>query len=400
MFIPTPGPVILAINAGAASIKFALFRADGETARLLEGGVAGIGGARGHFSVRGANVEPVSREFDAPERVGAAHLLMDWLGERIDPAALAAIGHRVVHGGPGYWEPQELTVAMRQDLHRLSSFDPEHLPLELLMVDALHLRYPNTPQIACFDTAFHHAMPRVARLVPIPRRYEAHGVRRYGFHGLSCAFLVDELERIAGRVAAHGRVLLAHLGGGASITAVREGKSVDTSMGLTPAGGLPMGSRAGDLDPGLAWYLARNEQMTPAKFNHMVNHESGLLGMSETSADMRELLAAQADDVRAAEAVTLFCYQASKAIAAMCAALEGLDTLVFAGGIGEHAPEVRQRICAPLAFLGVGLDPVRNGQGAPLISADGAAVTVRVINTDEQRVIAHHVRQVLARPHP
>ncbi|MET0858034.1 MAG: acetate/propionate family kinase, partial [Telluria sp.] len=331
------------------------------------------------------------------ERFNAAHVLLDWLGERIEPATLGAIGHRVVHGGPGYSEPLELTVATRQDLHKLSSFDPEHLPLELLMIDALHLRFPNTPQVACFDTAFHHSMPRVARIVPVPRRYEAHGVRRYGFHGLSCAFLIDELERIAGKPAAQGRVIIAHLGGCASVTAVVGGKSVDTSMGLTPAGGLPTATRAGDLDPGLCWYLARTEQLTLARFNHMVNHESGLLGISESSGDMRELLDRQREDTRAAEAVALFCYQARKTVCAMAGALEGIDTLVFSGGIGEHAAEVRARICAPLRFLGVELDAERNAHGEPLISAAGSAVAVRVIHTDEQRMIVHSVRQVLAR---
>lgn len=400
MSIPSPGQLILAINAGSSTIKFALFQAD-ESARVLDGCIDGIGCPSGCFSVRGATAaESFSRRFGIPERFNAAHVLMDWLGERLEPAALCAIGHRVVHGGPGYCEPQELTVAMRQDLHKLSSFDPEHLPLELLMIDALHQRFPNVPQVACFDTAFHHAMPRVARVVPIPRRYEAHGVRRYGFHGLSCAFVVDELERIAGKPAAHGRVILAHLGGGASITAVRSGRSIDTSMGLTQAGGLPMASRSGDLDPGLGWYLARTEQLTPAKFNHMVNHESGLLGMSETSGDMRELLAKQADDARAAEAVALFCYQAKKTVCAMAGALEGLDTLVFSGGIGENAPEVRERICAGLAFIGVELDAERNARSAPVISANASPVGVHVINADEQRMIVHHVRQVLARAHP
>ena len=240
-------------------------------------------------------------------------------------------------------------------------------------------------------------MPRVARVVPIPRRHEAHGVRRYGFQGLSCAFLVDQLERIAGMPAARVRVVLAHLGGGVSVTAVLGGKSVDTSMGLTPASGLPMASRSGDLDPGLSWYLARTEQMPPAKFNHMINHESGLLGMSETTGDMRELLDKQLDDARAAEAVALFCYLGRKTVATMAGALAGLDTLVFSGGIGEHAPEVRGRIRAPLGFLGIELDPASNALGEALISADSSAVAVRVIDTDEQRMIAHHVRQVLAR---
>ena len=401
MPINSPRQTILTINAGSSNIKFALFPPADEPDRALQGCVEGIGSGGGCFSVDAARpADSFSHHFGIPERFNAAQVLMDWLGERIDPAALTAIGHRVVHGGPGYWEPQLLNPGMRQDLQKLTSFDPEHLPLELLMIDALTQKFPAIPQVACFDTAFHHAMPRLARIVPIPRRYEADGVRRYGFHGLSCAYLVEELERIAGRSAAQGRVILAHLGGGASITAVHEGKSIDTSMGMTPAGGLPMSSRSGDLDPGLAFYLARTEQLSAKQFNHMVNHDSGLLGISETSGDMRVLLAAQGDDVRAAEAVALFCYQARKTVCAMAGALEGLETLVFSGGIGEHAAEVRARICDGLGFLGIRLDPQRNAAHAAVISSDDSAVTVRVIHTDEQRMIAGQVRQVIGGGQP
>ncbi len=397
MPISFPGQMILAINAGSSNIKFALFHPHGEAQRALDGCVEGIGTGGGCFSVQAARPEDsFARHFGIPERFNAAQVLMDWLGERVAPDALAAVGHRVVHGGPGYWAPQLVTPEMRHDLQQLMSFDPEHMPLELLMIDALTQKYPAVPQVACFDTAFHHAMPRVARMVPIPRRYEAHGVRRYGFHGLSCAFLIDELERSAGRAAAQGRVILAHLGGGASITAVREGRSVDTSMGMTPAGGLPMASRSGDIDPGLVWYLARTEQLSAKQFNHMVNHDSGLRGVSETSGDMRVLLSAQGDDVRAAEAVALFCYQARKTVCAMAGALEGADTLVFSGGIGEHEAQVRARICDGLGFLGIRLDAARNDAHAAVISADDSAVTVRVIHTDEQRMIVGQVRQVLA----
>ena len=223
----------------------------------------------------------------APDHKAAVLLLMDWVQEQFEPAALAAVGHRVVHGGPNYWEPQLITPAMITELRQLCSFDPEHLPEEILLTEAFHRRFPDLPQIACFDTAFHHDMPRVARLLPIPRRYEAKGVRRYGFHGLSCAYLMEELARVAGPGAAQGRVILAYLGNGASITAVRNGKSIDTSMSFTPAAGLPMSTRAGDLDPGLAWYLWRAEKVTARQFHHMINHESGLLGISETSSDMR-----------------------------------------------------------------------------------------------------------------
>ena len=346
--------------------------------------------------VKGSNpADNLSRAVVAPDHTAAIGVLMDWIEERIQRGELAAVGHRVVHGGPKYWEPQRITPAMIDELHQLSPFDPEHLPEEILLTEAFHRRFPDLPQIACFDTAFHHDMPRVARLLPIPRRYDARGVRRYGFHGLSCAYLMEELARLAGAQAAQGRVILAHLGNGASITAVRGGKSMDTSMSFTPTAGLPMSTRSGDLDPGLGWYLARAEQVTPKQFHHMVNHESGLLGVSEISSDMRELLLREKEDVRAAEAVALFCYHAKKWICALAGALEGLDTLVFAGGIGENAPEVRERICRGLEFIGIKLDRAKNDASAPIISSDGSPATVRVIRTDEELIIARTVCRVL-----
>jgi acetate kinase len=237
-------------------------------------------------------------------------------------------------------------------------------------------------------------MPRVARLLPIPRRYAAKGVERYGFHGLSYAYLMEELGRLD-PAAAKGPVILAHLGNGASLAAVRDGKSIDTSMGFTPTGGLVMSTRTGDLDPGLVYYLARTERMTAAQFQQMVNHQSGLLGVSGTSPDLRDLCAREATDVRAAEAVELFCYQARKWIGSFAAVLGGLDTLVFAGGIGENASSVRQRICHELGFLGIKLDRKRNAKNAPLISSDASRVKVRVIRTDEELMIARSVCRLL-----
>jgi acetate kinase len=251
--------------------------------------------------------------------------------------------------------------------------------------------------VACFDTAFHHDLPRVARLLPIPRRYEAQGLRRYGFHGLSYTFLMGELARLDGTEAARGRIILAHLGNGASLAAVHDGKSIDTSMGFTPAAGVPMATRSGDLDPGLAPYLARTEQMSAKQFGKMVNFQSGLLGISETSSDMRELLDREARDAQAAEAVALFCYQVKKWIGAFAAALGGIDTLIFAGGIGENAPTVRARICEGLGFLGIELNQKRNAGTEPLISPDAGRVRVRVIRTDEELVIARSVVSVLSR---
>jgi acetate kinase len=324
--------------------------------------------------------------------------LMDWIRERIQSRGLTAVGHRIVHGGPKYWEPQKITPKMIAALRQLSPFDPEHLPEEIQLAEAFHKRFPRLPQIACFDTAFHHDMPRVAQIVPIPRRYEAKGVRRYGFHGLSYAYLMEELDRLAGPDEARGRVILAHLGAGASLAAVRGGHSIDTSMGFTPASGLVMATRTGDLDPGLARFLWQCEKMTADDFDTLVNHQSGLLGVSETSSDVRDLLARQNVDVRAAEAIELFCYQVKKWIGAFAAALGGLDTLVFAGGIGENAPEIRRRICEGLGFLGIALDEGRNVSGALLISTDQAPVKVRVVATDEESMIARAVARLLARP--
>jgi acetate kinase len=392
----SPRPSVLTINGGSSSIKFALFEAGGKLPRILEGKIEGVGQPPGVFTVKGANpADNFTRPVAVADHTAAVSVLMDWIAGRISRGELAAVGHRVVHGGPKYWEPERITPAMIEELRQLSPFDPEHLPEEILLTEAFHRRLPNLPQIACFDTAFHHALPRVARLLPIPRRYEAAGVRRYGFHGLSCEFLMTELARLAGARAARGRVILAHLGNGASLTAVRGGRSMDTSMSFTPTAGLPMSTRSGDLDPGLSWYLSRAENVTARQFHHMINHECGLLGISETSSDMRELLAREKKDVRAAEAVALFCYQAKKWTAALAGALGGLDTLVFAGGIGENAWQVRARTCAGLEFLGIKIDPRLNRAGAGIISAKTAKVTVRVIKTDEEWVIAKSVCRVL-----
>jgi acetate kinase len=308
---------------------------------------------------------------------------------------LTAVGHRLVHGGAKFSRPLRITAEVISELRRLSPFAPDHLPEEIRLAEAFQRRFPDLPQVACFDTAFHHDLPRVARLLPIPRRYEGQGVRRYGFHGLSYAFLMGELERLGGKEAAQGRVILAHLGSGASLAAVRNNRSMDTSMSFTPAAGVPMSTRSGDLDPGLFGYLARTEGMDAKKFTEMINFESGLLGVSETSFDMRDLLERETLDVRAAEAVSLFCYQVKKWIGGFAAALGGLDTLVFAGGIGENAPEVRARICDGLGFLGIGLETARNAGNESVISAPAGPVVVRVIHTDEERVIAESVCSVL-----
>jgi acetate kinase len=389
-------PHILTINGGSSSIKFALFEAGGSLRRILGGGIDRIGQPGATLRVKGLDPgDNFSRPVKAPDHTVAVGALMDWVEERGGRDALTAVGHRVVHGGPKYSKPERITAEMVEELRQLSAFDPEHLPEEIQLTEAFHRRFPDLPQVACFDTAFHHDLPRLAQLLPIPRRYEAQGVRRYGFHGLSYAFLMGELARLAGTEAAQGRVILAHLGNGASLAAVRDGKPVDTSMSFTPTAGVPMSTRSGDLDPGLVWYLARTEGLDAKRFNEMVNFESGLLGVSETSSDMRDLLERETQDVRAAEAVALFCYQVKKWIGGFAAALGGLDTLVFAGGIGENAPVVRARICEGLGFLGIELEEKRNVAHEGVISAAASRVAVRVIPTDEERMIAKMVCGVL-----
>ena len=379
---------ILTLNGGSSSIKFALFESNGSLRRKLSGRIEGIGLSDASFVVEGS--ESASHQLAAPTYTAAVNSLMDWLEKRIGRGGLSAVGHRVVQGGPKYGAPERITPEMIDDLRALSPFDPEHLPGEIELTEAVFERFPDLPQIACFDTAFHHDLPRVAQLLPIPRRYFEQGVRRYGFHGLSYAYLMEQ-------VGARGRVILGHLGSGASLAAVRDGKPVDTSMAFTPAAGFPMSTRSGDLDPGLVGYLEQTEQMSASQFQKMVNHESGLLGVSETSSDMRELLEQEAKDERVAEAIAMFCYQVRKWIGAFAAALGGLDRLVFTGGIGENAPLIRARICDGLGFLGIELDEKQNAANAGIISAKTSSVSVHVIRTDEELMIARSVLPFLRR---
>ena len=366
-------PAVLTINAGSSSIRFAVYEAARTARRQLDGKIDHVA---------------------ATDHRTAVTFLLKWLEAQPIFASVKAVGHRVVHG-MRHSEPERITPKLIAELRRITPYDPDHMPREISVIEAISRRHPTLPQVACFDTAFHRTMPRVAKLLPIPRRYAAaRGVERYGFHGLSYAYLMEELGRLDPR-AAPGRVILAHLGSGASLAAVRDGKSIDTSMGFTPASGLMMGTRTGDVDPGLTYHLARTEHMTAQKFQRMVNRESGLLGVSATSADVRDLLARESRDPRAAEAIALFCYQAKKWVGAFAAALGGVDTLVFAGGIGENAPLIRERICDGLGFLGIELHRKHNAKNAPVISTDAGRVTVRVIPTDEDLMIARSVTRVL-----
>jgi acetate kinase len=388
-------PRILSINGGSSSIKFALYQTGKPLERKLYGKVDRIGLSDTSLTSNDSNGnQQDSLSFATSDHKSAADSLIDWLEKQDGFASIGAVGHRVVHG-MNRTEPEPVTQTLMDQLLRIMPYNPHHLPREIELIEAFRLRHPKLPQVACFDTAFHRTMPRVAKLLPLPRRFDVKGIQRYGFHGLSYVYLMQELERLAGAKTANGRVILAHLGNGASMAAVLGGRSIDTTMAFTPAAGLVMSTRTGDVDPGLVSYLARSEQMTTAQFDQMINHESGLLGISETSSDMRDLLAREAEDVRAAEAVALFCYQAKKSIGAYAAALGGLDTLVFAGGIGENAPPVRARICEGLGFLGIELDESHNAENAGTISTDASRTAVRVIRTDEELMIARSVCRIL-----
>lgn len=365
----------LALNAGSSSLKYSLFGPEEPPRRLLSG----------HFDRIGLPDGPSTH----PACLGPLLSRVAESGQEI-----VAVGHRIVHGGPRYLEPTRVTPDLLAELRRISPFDPEHLPAEIALIEAVSERFPALPQVACFDTSFHRDLPRVSRVLPLPRKYEAVGIRRYGFHGISYEYLVHFLRGTPGGVPR--RLVLAHLGSGASLAAVRDGRGIDTTMAFTPASGIPMSRRSGDLDPGLVAYLARAEGMGPLEFHEMINSRSGLLGISETSPDVRDLLAAEKDDPRAAEALELFCYRVKQTVGGYAAALGGLDMLVFSGGIGENAAEIRRRICADLEFLGIGLDPDRNRVHAPVISIDGLPATVRVVKTDEEVQIARSTREILS----
>jgi acetate kinase len=379
---------VLTLNGGSSSIRFAIFEAGQPRRRLLQGNLERIGSKDASLTVQqGTESKPVRIETAIGAAATAAGFLLDWLESQPLFKTIDGVGHRVVHGML-HTQPERVTAALLQELKSNIPFDPEHLPRELELIEALGRRLPRLPQVVCFDTAFHRSMPLVATQLPIPRRFADKGVQRYGFHGLSYTYLMQELVRLKDPAAARGRVILAHLGSGASLAAVRDGVCIDTSMGFTPTAGLVMGTRSGDLDPGLMTFLQLTDAMTAMQFQTMVNHESGLLGVSQSSADVRDLLACESVDPRAAQALGLFCYQAKKWIGSFAAALGGLDTLVFSGGIGEHAAAVRARICDGLAFLGIEIDPNANARNAQRISAESAAATVRVIRTDEESVIA------------
>ncbi|RUL78967.1 acetate/propionate family kinase [Dyella choica] len=395
---------ILTLNAGSSSIKFALYELGGSTQRLLSrGAIEGIGETP-RFTARAPDAT-VLESYAWQHQAARSHEellqpLLVWITNHLGGEALAGVGHRVVHGGPLFHRPVRIDETVLTALERLVPLAPLHQPHNLAAVKAVARLRPGLPQVACFDTAFHHEMPAVARGLPLPRTYTAAGLRRYGFHGISYEYLAGRLRLLAPTLA-KGRVIMAHLGNGASLCALRNGRSIDTTMSFTALDGLMMGTRCGSIDAGVVLYLQQTCGLDVAAVERTLYHDSGLLGVSGISNDMRALL--QSQDPRAREAIDLFVYRIVKEIGALASALGGLDALVFSAGIGEHAASIRSEVCDALAWLGVECDGLANDRHEALISTSHSVVRVLVIGTDEEAMIAAHTAELLRKqslPYP
>jgi acetate kinase len=377
---------VLCVNSGSSSLKVALYE---DETPIVSAAVEGIGLDEGRLTVRDAAARVLREEPGVfPDASAALHRAVAAAGF---PAPHAA-GHRIVHGGADHAAPERVTPQLLAALRTLVPLAPLHLPAALHGIEAASAHFPELPQVACFDTAFHRRMPAVAQRLPLPRALRAKGIERYGFHGLSYEYVVATVG-----AATLGRAIIAHLGNGASLAAVRDGLPVDTTMGFTPTGGLMMGTRSGDLDPGVLVHLLAHEGYDAAAIERLVDHESGLLGVSGVTSDMKALLETRGTQPHAAEAVELFCYVLRKHIGAFAAVLGGIDTLVFTGGIGERAAPVREDTCRGLEHLGIQIDHTRNARHDAVISVLGSTCTVRIVPTDEDLMIARHTRALLAR---
>lgn len=389
---------IVTVNTGSSSIKVAVFTKDSTTtqaARLFSLSITDIGQPIATLRFTSAHKPAKAEEVHAPNHIAASHILIEHLAHVISPSSIVAIGHRLVHGGTKYTDSTPITTIAETDWELLSQLDPEHTPAARQLIDEFTRQYPAVVQVACFDTAFFRDLPQVARIVPIPQKYFAEGVRRYGFHGLSYKSLLKTFGEQAGKTAADGRVILAHLGSGTSITAVRNSKPLDTTMGFTSTSGVAMSTRSGDLDPNVFSFLQRQHGMSLEEFNHMVRFEAGLLGVSGVTGDMRTLLAIEHENKDAALAVELFIHGVKKAIGGLAATLGGVDSLIFSGGIGEQSAVIRARICQDLAYMGIGINEDANANHAFLISANRSRVGVHVIPTDEASVIATQTQELI-----
>ena len=386
-------PLILVLNAGSSSLKLAAFVGD----RLeLRAGVerTNLTAGQARLWLEDGNGRELLRQGAEPtaDRSSLVRIVLDTIATRLPGRTVAAIGHRVVHGGDRFAAPIRVTSEVLSELEALAPLAPLHQPHNLAEIRNAASLFPGVPQVACFDTAFHTTMPKHERMLGLPRAYFDKGVKRYGFHGLSYESVALRLPGIC-PLAATGRTVVCHLGSGASLCALLAGKSIATTMSFTPLDGLMMGTRAGAIDPGVVLYLMRNEQMTPDQVERLLDRESGLLGVSEISSDVRDLLASPAPE--AAEAVDLFCYRISREIGAMVAALEGLDTIVFTGGIGENSPEIRAKVCQRLTWLGAELNHTANRAGNRVLCSDGSRVTILLVPADEEVVIARHTARAI-----
>ncbi len=387
-----PDGSILVVNTGSSSLKCGLYvEQDRDEQLLLDGAADGIGSSSGKLELRDADGRAIrSENLIFPSHAEALDHVARWLSE-VSRNQPCAIGHRVVHGGPKLVTHQRITPDVVQELQTRVHFAPLHIPMALELIDRAGRAYPNVPQFACFDTAFHRTMPEAAARLPLPRELFEEGIRRYGFHGLSYESIVYQLgEHLP------SRTVIAHLGSGASLAAVKDGQSVDTSMGLTPTGGVPMATRSGDLDPGVLLYLLRVKHMNADSLEQLLNHDSGLMALSGGRQDMRDLeAAADRGDQEAQFAIEVFCAAIRKRIAAYIAVLGGLDLLVFAGGIGEHSARIRSEVCAGLHFFGISIDDAANQRHGGTISTEHSRVRVGVVSSQEDRQIARHCRALM-----
>ena len=381
---------MLAVNGGSSSVKFALYEM-GSLRPEWSGAVLKIGSSEGHFSIKDEKGKMLADHHTAyPDSASAIGALIGWLKERPDRYPIAAIGHRIVQGGPVHRAPERVTNDLLSALEAITELAPNHLPSELAAIRAFEASFADALQVVCYDTSIHRDMPGYAQYYPISRAWREEGLVRYGFHGLSYEYILQKLGKEAGE-----RTIIAHLGNGCSMAAIRTGRSIDTTMGLTPAGGLVMGTRCGDLDPGLIFYLLRQKKIPAAELEEILTKQSGLKALSGGTSDVQELLAKENTDPEAALALTVFCYAAKKMIGSLSAALGGLDMLVFTGGIGEHAVAIRHRICESLQFLGIEIDPTRNEAGSEKISSLSGRVSVRVVPTNEELMIARHTNELV-----
>ena len=385
------GKNIITINAGSSSVKFTVYDTTGSN--IFSGEIKNIGLEKTNFKVNDKeNNQILSEEVEASSHAEATKLLTDWITKNLNNDEISAIGHRVVHGGPDYCSPIVIDDQVLNNLTKLIPLDPDHLPVEIELINALKQVFPKAIQVACFDTAFHHDMPAVAQLLPIPKYLRDKGLKRYGFHGLSYEYIMSQL---ASQNLNAGKVVVAHLGSGSSLAAIKDGRSIDTTMGLSPAGGLIMSTRSGDIDPSLVVYLARYENFDAEQLNDLFNNKSGLLGLSGESADMKYLIKIEDTNPDAKNAVDMFCYQVKQFIGSYAATMGGIDRLVFTGGIGEAAPKIRQRVCESLQFLGIDIDESLNQAGEQKISSGSSRVPVFIIPTDESKSIFNGVNKII-----